>query len=288
VACDIPQSEWPKYTAALSEKHFQSGLACGATARIQNGTKEIEVMIVDLCPVEGNEQWCSGDLPHFDLGGSGAFGQLENVNTGVKEVQVEWVATPVGDLPVKLRLKDGVNKWWVAVQVLNHRYPVAKIEIKDPQSGAWITGAQKADLWNYRVFTFTGNGLSTPYQLRITDQFGQAIEETGTTLQENAVWSGTHQFPVYKSAVLPPPYGPDRAHGATVSGRVFIAENLLHCALAPPVAVAVVDMRGKRVGRMNVASQAGAFRLPALPTAVYYVKVSNAGSASVLRWACVK
>ena len=30
--------------------------------------KSIIIQIVDTCPCNGNEQWCCGDQPHFDLG----------------------------------------------------------------------------------------------------------------------------------------------------------------------------------------------------------------------------
>jgi len=162
-----------------------------------NQGKEIQAMVVDLCPVQGNEQWCSGDMTHFDLGGSTAFAQLEPPVTGVKEITFQWLPTPVGNTPVKLRLKDGVNAYWVAIEVINHRYPVAKLEIKDPQSGAWIAGNRtRPGMYNYWQFDFTGNGLKAPFQIRITDQYGQVIEETGPIVQEKYMWTGINQFPL--------------------------------------------------------------------------------------------
>ncbi len=288
VACDIPQSEWPKYTAALSEKQFLNGLACGATARIKNGTKEIEVMVVDLCPKVGNEQWCSGDMPHFDLGGATAFGQLENVNVGVKELQIRFVSTPVGDAPVKLRLKDGINQWWFAIQVLNHRYPVAKVELKDAKSDSWTTGQRKPDLWNYWVFTFAGSGLTAPYQIRITDQYGQVIEETGNSIQEKFMWSGTHQFPVHGSgAVLSPSLGTGASQAAdpVVSG---IVGHTLHYISAAPFAADLVDITGKRIGLSACTAGAGSIALPRLPGAVYYIRFTQGQATSMLRWVNVK
>jgi hypothetical protein len=197
VACDIPTSEWPQYTSALYESGFSGGLACGATARLMNNGKEIQVMIVDLCPVKGNEQWCSGDKPHFDLGGANTFTQLEPPVTGVKDITFEWIPTPVGNTPVKLRYKDGINAWWVAIQVLNHRYPVAKLEIQDPATSQWRTGNNTLEgMWNYWQFDFTGNGLKPPFKIRITDQYGQVIEESATLVQEKYQWNGEHQFPL--------------------------------------------------------------------------------------------
>jgi hypothetical protein len=286
VACDIPQSEWPQYTTALSEKHFQNGLACGTTAIIKNGAKQIQVMVVDLCPVKGNEQWCSGDLPHFDLGGSTAFSQLENPSVGVKEVQIEFVPTPVGDKPIKLRNKDGINAYWYAVQVLNHRYPIAKVELQDPKTGTWMTGQKKPDMWNYWVFTFTGEGLTTPFQLRITDQFGQKIEETGNSLQEKYMWTGTHQFPV--DSAFTATLQPNRAVGIAVSGAPFITANNLHYAAPLPAEVAVIDIAGRQVCAITEVSQTGIIKLPAAPGSVYYVRVVNKQTTSLLRWVCVK
>jgi expansin (peptidoglycan-binding protein) len=289
VACDIPESEWPQYTAALSEKHFQNGLACGATANIKNGSKEIQVMIVDLCPKQGNEQWCSGDLPHFDLGGATAFSQLENIDVGVKEVQIQFVPTPVGDTPVKLHLKDGINAYWFAIQVLNHRYPVSKLEIQDPKTGSWITGQRKADLWNYWVFTFTGTGLMIPYQIRITDQYGQVIEETGNSLQEKFIWSGTHQFPIYSGKVaLSPHEGPNLAQNNNASRFPFIIANNLHYDASLSSDVAIMNVAGRKIAEMAVASGKSRIKLPTLPGSVYYVRVANNQTVSWLRWACVR
>jgi expansin len=288
VACDIPQSEWPQYTAALSEKHFQNGLACGATARIKNGNKEIEVMIVDLCPKVGNEQWCSGDLPHFDLGNSTAFSQLENIDVGVKEVQIKFVPTPVGDTPVKLRLKDGINAYWFAIQVLNHRYPVKKLELKDPKSDTWITGQQKPDLWNYWVFTFTGNGLTTPYQIRITDQYGQVIEETGNSIQEKFMWSGTHQFPIYNGNVAISPYMKPNLANGNASRFPFITANSLQCDASLSGDVLIMNIAGKKVAEMAVMTGKGSIKLPKMSGSVYYIRVVNKQATSLLRWVYVR
>jgi expansin len=289
VACDIPQSEWPQYTAALSEKQFQNGLACGATANIKNGTKEIQVMIVDLCPKQGNEQWCSGDLPHFDLGGATAFSQLENIDVGVKEVQIQFVPTPVGDTPIKFHLKDGINAYWFAIQALNHRYPVSKLEIQDPKTGSWITGTSKADLWNYWVFTFSGAGLTTPYQIRITDQYGQVIEETGNSLQEKLIWSGTHQFPVHDGAsAISPLFGPDHVESATQKPVPFLTNMTLHYGAAAPIDIVIIDCAGKRIAELTASPQSGSIKLPRLPGSVYYIRLVNKQMTSLLRWVCIR
>jgi len=196
VACDIPTSEWPQHTAALSELHFDGGLSCGAYVRLKNGENTIDAMIVDLCPKAGNEQWCSGDLPHFDIGGTDSFSELESVLTGVKELEYHWIPGPVGDTPVKLRFLNGVNQYWVAIHVINHRYPVVKIEIQK-EGGNWVTGnTGLPGLNGFFQFDFTGQGLELPYTIRITDQYGQVIVEQGQEIRGEAMWTGVNQFPL--------------------------------------------------------------------------------------------
>ncbi|MBN1130974.1 MAG: hypothetical protein JXA71_18440 [Chitinispirillaceae bacterium] len=283
VACDIPQSEWPQYTTALSEKHFQGGLACGATVRLMNQGKEIQAMVVDLCPVVGNEEWCSGDMTHFDLGGSNAFAQLEPVVTGVKQITFQWLPTPVGDSPIKLRLKDGINAWWIAIQVINHRYPVAKLEIKDPQTGAWITGNRtRPGMWNYWQFDFTGNGLTAPFQIRITDQYGQVIEETGTVVQEKHMWTGTKQFPllprhsaIKNAASSLSPTGPSIAR---------ISHNRLYFPVTSAARVCVFDPVGRSIAAMTLPAHAASLALPDLPAGVYIVTVTAGTGAQKVLW----
>jgi expansin (peptidoglycan-binding protein) len=281
VACDIPQSEWPQYTTALSEKHFQGGLACGATVRLMNQGKEIQAMVVDLCPVQGNEQWCSGDMTHFDLGGSTAFAQLEPPVTGVKEINFQWIPTPVGNTPVKLRLKDGINAYWVAIEVINHRYPVARLEIKDPQSGAWITGNRtQPGMYNYWQFDFTGNGLKAPFQIRITDQYGQVIEETGPVVQEKYMWTGTNQFPLRVALK-----SPSSSRGSIERAMAHIVRNRLYTAVLGTARVCIYDPAGRITADMTLPAGASSVALPDVPAGVYIVKLT-AGSAVAKRlWA---
>jgi expansin len=284
VACDIPESEWPQYTTALSEKHFQGGLACGATVRLMNGGKEIQVMVVDLCPVQGNEQWCSGDMTHFDLGNSTTFAQLEPPETGVKQITFEWIPTPVGDTPVKLRLKDGINPYWVAIEVINHRYPVAKLEIKDPQSGTWKTGDRtKPGMYNYWQFSFTGNGLVAPFQIRITDQYGQVIEETGSVVEEKYMWAGQNQFPLLPRhggvKIVTPPV--TQSFDRPVP---FIVQNRLNSPSTSPVWARIFDPVGRMMGEMHLPAETASRALPVLPPGVYIVVVTADGIVSKLLW----
>ena len=139
---------------------------------------------------------------------------------------------------------------------------------------------------SYWIFTFSGSGVTTPFQLRITDQFGQRIVETGTSIEPSYMWSGTHQFPV--DSTFTGILRPDGTFYAAAPAQPFIVANYLHYAAPLPAEVAIVDVQGRRVARMTAASRPAALKLPALPGAVYYVWVSNKQSSSLLRWSCVR
>jgi expansin (peptidoglycan-binding protein) len=282
VACDIPQSEWPPYTAALDETHFQGGLACGAYAHLNKNGNEIEVMIVDLCPIQGNEQWCSGDVTHFDLGGASTFDMLEPHVTGVTDVEFEWIPTPVGDSPIKLRYMTGINQWWVTIGVINHRYPIANLEILDPISETWIAGDRtNPGIWNYWQFDFP-SGLTTPFQIRITDQYGQVIEETASVIEESYMWTGQNQFPLL-----------ERHGGATGSqdrkavlpiARARIAQGILKLGDIPAETVDVYNVSGQRLFCLVIESGQQHVNLPEVETGLYHIRIQASGSLYTLRW----
>ena len=278
VACAIPSSLWPAHVAALSEPQFQAGLACGATAHLtytKGGTvKEMDVMIVDLCPTAQNAQWCSGDTTHFDLMDP-AFSTFDLVSVGVLHtMQFQWTPTPVTG-PVKLRWKDGINAWWVAVQVLNHRYPIKSVEIKDPVSGNWLMGDRTlTGNPNWFKFAFTGNGLtpsvSNPAQIRITDQYNHQILESATQLTASQQWDGVNQFPLRpQDGATPTHLGKSKVEGLSLlDGMVYVSAS------QAPVRIEVFDHQGHTLLNHTMA-QAGSWVIPRLEPGVHVLRISK-------------
>jgi hypothetical protein len=54
-------------------------------------SKSIVIKVVDTCPCVGNEKWCCGDVPHFDLGKE-AFARLAPVGKGI--IGLKWRQVP--------------------------------------------------------------------------------------------------------------------------------------------------------------------------------------------------
>ena len=138
----------------------------------------VVVRVVDQCP----------ECKHGDLDLSPqAFQLLSPLAAG--RVPISWheVACDVKG-PIAYRFKDGANAYWTAIQIRNGRYPIAKVEAM--KNGAYVE-LPRLD-YNYFV---QANGLGAgPYQLRVTDQRGHVVEDSGIALGDNITRTGSTQF----------------------------------------------------------------------------------------------
>lgn len=147
--------------AAIAAADYAKAAWCGACAEVTGPAGRIVVRIVDRCPA------CkAGDL---DLSRE-AFAAIAPIERG--RVAISWRPVPCDvDGPIAYRFKDGSNPFWTAIQVRNHRYPIAAFEARD-RSGAW-KALPRTD-YNY----FIGKGLGAgPLALRVTDVRGQVLED---------------------------------------------------------------------------------------------------------------
>jgi expansin (peptidoglycan-binding protein) len=101
------------------------------------------------------------------------------------------VVSPALPGPIAYHFKDGSNQWWTAVQVRNHRNPIARFEYRLP-GGAWVE-VGRTD-WNYFVQTNPGMGPG-PYEFRVTDTYGNTLTDSGIPHLENGTVNGAAQFP---------------------------------------------------------------------------------------------
>ncbi|MCB0185180.1 MAG: Expansin-YoaJ, partial [Caldilineaceae bacterium] len=92
--------------------------------------------------------------------------------------------------PIAYHFKDGSNQWWTAVQIRNHRNPIAKVEYFD--GSQWVNVARTE--YNYFVQTNPGMGPG-PYQFRVTDHYGNVLVDQDITHVENGTVQGRAQFP---------------------------------------------------------------------------------------------
>jgi expansin (peptidoglycan-binding protein) len=119
-----------------------------------------------------------------------AFSQIANLAQG--RVSITWqVVSPDLVGPIAYHFYAGSNQWWTAVQIRNHRNPIAKLEYRKAD-GQWVSVPRTS--YNYFVQTNPGMGPG-PYTFRVTDSYGNVLEDSGIPQVSNGTVNGGGQFP---------------------------------------------------------------------------------------------
>jgi expansin (peptidoglycan-binding protein) len=177
--CSFDASPSDLMVAAMNAPDYNHAAWCGACLAVTGPNGQVVVRVVDQCP------GCAhGDL---DLSQQ-AFQMISPLAAG--RVAITWreVACDVTG-PLAYRFKEGSNAYWVAIQLRNHRYPIAKLEAK--QSDGSYASIARAD-YNYFV---AANGLGAgPFALRATDARGHVLDDASVALGDAVVRTGAAQF----------------------------------------------------------------------------------------------
>jgi expansin (peptidoglycan-binding protein) len=179
-ACSFDASPNDLDVAAMNIDEWAGSAVCGECVDVAGPNGTVVVRVVDLCP------GCSKG--HLDLSRQ-AFAKIAPLPQG--RVTVDWQVVPCSvSGPVAYRFKEGSSKWWTAIQVRNHRLPVAKLEFE--RAGAFVD--MKREGYNY--FVATGGVGDTPSGLRVraTAVDGTALVDTLPAVQAAQVFPGAGQF----------------------------------------------------------------------------------------------
>ncbi|MFB9683489.1 expansin EXLX1 family cellulose-binding protein [Amycolatopsis plumensis] len=158
-ACGYDASADP-LNAAMNVADFEGSLACGAYIRVQaaNGAN-VTVRITNLCPAP-----CR--VGQVDLNPK-AFDRLGARNLG--ELRVTWKLVDPPSVPdISLRYKDGSSQYWCGIQVIGHRNPVARLEVR--AGGSWKR-LQRTD-YNYFL---SESGAGCGGSVAVTDIHGERL-----------------------------------------------------------------------------------------------------------------
>lgn len=179
--CSFDASPDNLMVAAMNHVEYAGSAACGEYVAVTGPKGSVTVRITDQCP-----ECKSGDL---DLSES-AFARIADPVAG--RVPISWHVVP-GDVsgPVSYRYKEGSSRWWVAIQVRNHRLPITGLDIKPNGSADWI--AVRREDYNYFVYpTAIATG---PLQVRVTALGGATLIDTLPEPAGGVQVAGAGQFP---------------------------------------------------------------------------------------------
>jgi hypothetical protein len=185
--CRLPT---PAYYATVSNRLYESAQACGRCVHVMNRTTgvSIDALVAARCP-DGSESWCRSESDDVSLD-TAAFEILGG--TQDEPLETDWYYIPCegGDYEtVTYRFEGGANPFWFALQIRNHRNPVAAVEIQ--QESGWVSAARQD--YNYWVIE-QGCGEG-PFTVKVTDIFGNELIDDGIPLTVNQDIDGAAQFP---------------------------------------------------------------------------------------------
>lgn len=179
-ACSFDPSPQDLMVAAMNAEEYDNSNVCGSYILVHGPKGSVTVRIVDLCP-----ECLAG---HLDLSLE-AFTLIAEPVQG--RVDITWqLVSPELAGPIAYNFKEGSNQWWTAVQVRNHRNPIAKFEYFD--GSAWVTVPRVS--YNFFVQSEPGMGVG-PYSFRVTDSYGHVLEDHNIPFVEDGTVNGANQFP---------------------------------------------------------------------------------------------
>lgn len=181
-SCTFEASPNDMMVAAMNAVEYNNAIYCGAYLNVIGPAGATIVRVVDKCPGCG-EGW-------LDLSPQ-AFAKLipagEDIGV-VGRVAVTWqVVSPPINEPIVYYFVEK-NPWWTAVQIRNHRNPIAKFEYL--KNGQWVEVPRR----DHNVFVEENGMGNGPYTFRVTDWYGNALIDTNIPLVQGTV-SGAAQFP---------------------------------------------------------------------------------------------
>lgn len=166
-------------TAAMNWADYEGSQACGAYVLVQaaNGAS-VTVRITNLCP-----QPCR--VGQLDLSPE-AFDHL--AARGVGEIPISWtLVSPALSKRIAIRYKTGSSRYWCGVQVIDHRNPVARLEVLT--AGGW-TRLPRAE-YNYFL---SENGAGCGGAIAITDVHGERLVLDPLPVEADVTQPTTLQF----------------------------------------------------------------------------------------------
>jgi expansin (peptidoglycan-binding protein) len=164
---------------AMNQTDYESAKACGAYVRVRGaGGASVTVRITNLCPLP-----CAPG--QIDLSPQ-AFDKLAKRSLG--EVPITWkLLSPALPTTMSIRYKTGSSRYWCALQVINHRNPVARLEVR---AGSGWRRLPRAD-FNYFV---SAHGDGCGKAIRVTDIYGQRLTITGIAISPDVRQATRAQF----------------------------------------------------------------------------------------------
>ncbi|MGW7409478.1 expansin EXLX1 family cellulose-binding protein [Streptomyces sp. NPDC054833] len=165
--------------AAMNTTDYESSRACGAyvLVRAANG-KSVTVRITNECPLP-----CAPG--QIDLSEQ-AFAKLADLKLG--RLPITWsLVSPSTSDTISIRYKTGSSPYWCAIQAIDHRNPVTRLEVRT------TSGWRQLPRTAYDYFV-SADGSGCGNAIRITDIYGERLTISEIAVRPNVVQPTQVQF----------------------------------------------------------------------------------------------
>jgi len=178
--CSFDPTPQDLMVGAMNHTDYADSAICGAYVELTGPNGTITIRIVDQCP-----ECPAGDI---DLSPS-AFAKIAALAKG--RVPITWrIVSPDISGPIRYQFKEGSSQWWTAVQIRNHRNPIAKFEYL-AKNGQFKAVPRE----DYNYFVESSGMGPGPYTFRVTDSYGNVLTDSGIALKVAGEVDGNAQFP---------------------------------------------------------------------------------------------
>lgn len=178
--CGYPPETGNQMVVALDAPELDGTAMCGACIHVWGPLGEVTVLVVNGCP--------ECPVGHLDLSPE-AYDLIAAGYNGVPPITWQYIPCDVTG-PIRYAYFSGSTTYFAWVQVRNHRYPIAAIE-------ALMPNGKFASLWRSDWGYFRAENLPEGTQTyRVTDVFGQVLEDSDIPVLDQGEVEGSAQFPV--------------------------------------------------------------------------------------------
>jgi expansin len=161
---DLPNCGYPDAAAsgtyvALSPADFAGSAACGTVFDVTGPKGTVRVTVADQCP--------ECEPGHLDLAAP-AFARIADPVAGIVPIRFTRVVDPPTPGPVRVRVKEGSSRYWLALLPIDTGNPLASVSVRGTALAR--TG--------YGYWVATAGAGPGPIQVRLTDDRGHSATVT--------------------------------------------------------------------------------------------------------------
>jgi expansin (peptidoglycan-binding protein) len=157
--CGYPDAAASGTYVALAPADFAGSAACGTVFDVTGPKGTVRVTVADQCP--------ECEPGHLDLAAP-AFARIADPVAGIVPITFTRVVDPPTPGPVRVRVKEGSSRYWLALLPIDAGNPLASVSVRG-------TALERTGYGYWVAAAGAGPG---PYQVRLTDDRGHSATVT--------------------------------------------------------------------------------------------------------------